>query len=676
MSLITIPDSDSRLALPVEALQLSGRSSNCLREAKIATIADLLALSDLDLLALPNFGPKSLREIRAKLDHLPPDLQRPADAAPDLDSPEVLRSLRTKASDLPLSFRNRGNLRREKIHEIWQLVRLTEAQILMLPNMGHKSLKELAKQVEGLGLRFGMQFTPEQLVAIQAFVPPVATRPLAEILGKLRRELRRTPLEFLDERENLMFRERFLKVGRPKIYKTWVREFSVTGERVRQVEKAARDKVRDRYRRELREVAALMTQRVEKTGGLAAIELFEEELAGLAAPEQIPEQILVSRILALTETNLFIDWQHGLVSCRGDEWIEALCEEIRERLRRAAPERFFTRRQLEEATRQVVQRHGLFPDGNHDNLLRRFQRLQGISALKNLLCFGPPTRQDKIGLAFKKFFPQGLDIYKRQDELLQRLREFDAELPGKAKPGSLLSRLTANPDVLLWGRGFFIHRDHISYDPRMVERVAGWIEACFDRGHSRFRIDVPFKAFQGELAAAGIPNPYALYTLLRLAGHARIGQRRYPVLAELEAEVELRQGVPEELENYLAAAGRAVSYKKLEEEFLVRRGWKSSRLQKHLAGNSIFPWRGSSYIHRKHLRLDETGLETLLEALRYKVHIAGGAYSLKRARREMKRLWERTCPGASLLTMIKLILSARPADLRIEGEAIRRVDGS
>lgn len=57
----------SMLAKSVEELELSVRSSNCLKNANIKTIADLVTKSEVDMLKYRNFGRKSLNEIKEVL---------------------------------------------------------------------------------------------------------------------------------------------------------------------------------------------------------------------------------------------------------------------------------------------------------------------------------------------------------------------------------------------------------------------------------------------------------------------------------------------------------------------------------------------------------------------------------------------------------------------------------
>ncbi len=56
-----------KLRLPVSELELSVRSSNCLREANIKSIAELVKKTEDEMLSFKNFGKKSLNEIKELL---------------------------------------------------------------------------------------------------------------------------------------------------------------------------------------------------------------------------------------------------------------------------------------------------------------------------------------------------------------------------------------------------------------------------------------------------------------------------------------------------------------------------------------------------------------------------------------------------------------------------------
>jgi DNA-directed RNA polymerase subunit alpha len=57
----------SEMAMPIESLDLSVRSYNCLKREGINTVSELVALSEHQLMNIRNFGQKSVDEVRDKL---------------------------------------------------------------------------------------------------------------------------------------------------------------------------------------------------------------------------------------------------------------------------------------------------------------------------------------------------------------------------------------------------------------------------------------------------------------------------------------------------------------------------------------------------------------------------------------------------------------------------------
>jgi hypothetical protein len=53
--------------IPLSRLELSVRTTNCLYNAGLRTIGDVMAKSEQELMALPNFGRRSLKEVRELL---------------------------------------------------------------------------------------------------------------------------------------------------------------------------------------------------------------------------------------------------------------------------------------------------------------------------------------------------------------------------------------------------------------------------------------------------------------------------------------------------------------------------------------------------------------------------------------------------------------------------------
>jgi DNA-directed RNA polymerase subunit alpha len=64
------------MAMPIEDLDLTVRSYNCLKREGVATVGDLVQKSEEDLLEIRNFGQKSIDEVKAKLDELELNLKK------------------------------------------------------------------------------------------------------------------------------------------------------------------------------------------------------------------------------------------------------------------------------------------------------------------------------------------------------------------------------------------------------------------------------------------------------------------------------------------------------------------------------------------------------------------------------------------------------------------------
>ena len=75
------------LAMPVEELNLTVRSYNCLKREGIHTVGELVARSEQDLLDIRNFGAKSIDEVKAKLVEMGLSLK---DSAPGFDPSAAL----------------------------------------------------------------------------------------------------------------------------------------------------------------------------------------------------------------------------------------------------------------------------------------------------------------------------------------------------------------------------------------------------------------------------------------------------------------------------------------------------------------------------------------------------------------------------------------------------------
>jgi DNA-directed RNA polymerase subunit alpha len=66
----TLDEGESALDTPIEELDLSVRSYNCLKRQGVNTIGQLTECTEADLLNIRNFGAKSIEEVKDKLQQM------------------------------------------------------------------------------------------------------------------------------------------------------------------------------------------------------------------------------------------------------------------------------------------------------------------------------------------------------------------------------------------------------------------------------------------------------------------------------------------------------------------------------------------------------------------------------------------------------------------------------
>jgi DNA-directed RNA polymerase subunit alpha len=84
------------LALPIEEMDLTVRSYNCLKREGIHSVGELITRSEADLLDIRNFGAKSIDEVKAKLHGMGLALK---DSPPGFDPSNVVDTYGTDEFD-------------------------------------------------------------------------------------------------------------------------------------------------------------------------------------------------------------------------------------------------------------------------------------------------------------------------------------------------------------------------------------------------------------------------------------------------------------------------------------------------------------------------------------------------------------------------------------------------
>jgi len=237
----------------VTVLDFPVRVTNCLQEGGIKYIHQLAALTESDLMRLPNFGEKSLSETKRVLRKNGLRLDMLEDNTHDItrESRRAIESLDV----LDLTRRSSNSLKAKGVKTVAQLVQLTPSDIFAIGNLGKKSLWEISNALSRRGLSLGMTSDDYQATIATSsqeveteMTPPVPVPPVnrlftPEFVASLDSSLEPNQppemriLEYLAKftpRDHAVLRDRVF--ARKRTLEDLARQFRLTRERLRQIE--------------------------------------------------------------------------------------------------------------------------------------------------------------------------------------------------------------------------------------------------------------------------------------------------------------------------------------------------------------------------------------------------------------------------------------------------------
>lgn len=170
---------------------LSIRAQNVLDRLGVVKTEDLAGISRATLQRRPNCGRKTIGEIAAwaqsrgiSLEGEGEKVPTPGTGCGPIDSVEALPlEMLLRVSDVSLSVRARRCLEKLGVHHVGDLVSLTPADLLQVPNCGRTTIREIKAALSSLGLSLAMQVP----VWTQIDAPDLARQHATTLMG-LRRK--------------------------------------------------------------------------------------------------------------------------------------------------------------------------------------------------------------------------------------------------------------------------------------------------------------------------------------------------------------------------------------------------------------------------------------------------------------------------------------------------------
>ena len=255
------------LLRPINDLNLSERSANCLRAEYIRDITELVQYTEFDLLEIPYLEKTSLQEIKdalaaydlslgMKLENSQPfELSEKQEtkfvfSLNNREREDLINNpiLRRPIDDLNLTVRSTHCMKANGIRCIGELVQCTEIELLKMPNLGKTSLKNIKDSLAvhdlslGTHLKdwppFGLGQVPEDAIDKSYLVrlsSQVAKSPLINHLEK--------SLDELDEVDRIILQDRLGYKGKVLTLEEIGEKLDVTRERIRQRQKKYIDRI-------------------------------------------------------------------------------------------------------------------------------------------------------------------------------------------------------------------------------------------------------------------------------------------------------------------------------------------------------------------------------------------------------------------------------------------------
>ncbi|MFC1849116.1 sigma factor-like helix-turn-helix DNA-binding protein [candidate division CSSED10-310 bacterium] len=142
--------------------------------------------------------------------------------------------------------------------------------------------------------------------------------------------------------------------------------------------------------------------------------------------------------------------------------------------------------------------------------------------------------------------------------LLKTLRDDSFEMT----PEQVHAAATRAANVLLWGRGTFLHKSSVPFPYHLIRKVEKWLKIELAKGAPFISIYGFFKEFSDECKRENITNETALYSCLKISADPDFVYPRIPYVY-LKSKFEERIPILVHLENYLLEAGGTITRKEI-----------------------------------------------------------------------------------------------------------------
>lgn len=298
-------------------------------------------------------------------------------------------------------------------------------------------------------------------------------------------------------------------------------------------------------------------------------------------PMKTSESLEHYLIVEVLETvHLYYLEAYGWWTSRLPNEIEELQEKLKKELNKAFKGTRIAQDMLDERITYFNQKaHVPIP------LLQQFAKEHVRNADDSTFILINSKKQDIVEMVLRQY-PEGVEVYKRASELLLKANDILPQGFEKEREfTSVLSRDEFADIGYLWGRGTYIHHSYVYPDKELIREVSNTAELLLNK-RSPISVGKLYAQYELKLCRAGVPNEYALYTLLRKYGTATLQLRKFPHIWHESDGFQVNNA--EMIKSYIRELNHPVTNEELKQEFVTNRGWKYFTVDYNLATDPDF----------------------------------------------------------------------------------------
>ena len=659
-------DQSAVLAMSPDMLNLSVRSRNCLKNAGIKTMRELVSKSEKELLKYRNFGRKSLNEIKNGLSELGltlnmKDLDNIDFEIPDEKIPErnytKLRLFPLK--ELALSPRSYNSLTKAGVCNIGELLEKSNSELLEIDGFGKNCLNEISDKLSALGLsRYGRLKVNSNILTDDLRIRDdfIRTLPISikkihlkhllndALLQAVQKSSNNRPVLsidsfFLNEKETralsksdppaliailniieYLFEELHFEKPRNmikyisnlvgdrdyQIYMKRIREkktlegiageLSITRERVRQIETSVERKIKKSLLRV--GITAYMSRWVEYLNKYGSVVTFNNAIREMNEDIGYKDLKILCRL-----SNSIIPIPIYLFESNGEQMVskfkeEELLEAYKMLLSDVINYMGETKDELRESLRIEVQ----YDQAVEDYCLNKF--IADKAFVKDGKVIGVKGRH--IQNVESTFLLAGKELhFDEAENIFKELFNEDISFRG------MFGR---SENIVLWGRGTYIHKDIIDLNLEPLEKVYDLIQDALKNIQKKTTATAIFENNKELMKFMKIPTPQALYSVLRLNDDCNFLYRKYPDIEHSENAEYSRKERVDELNEYFLSADKPLYKEELVDYFVKKRGMREYQIFFAIDRcPDIYRIGDSRYIHAKVLGITRKQIKKITQ---------------------------------------------------------------